>query len=158
MNKFLKPSSDWKQISIEDPLGLPGASICNVIKIIATLLDIKYVLLSDLSGPGTIIFENKLGSNTQVIEINDFLKKVVDVVQFDWGNFFLFKIYPEKWKTYVISKYEDAIIQTDTTVRAIDDTYIYIYTPYDEVVSLIEKKYSIETLKAGQPKDLDFPS
>lgn len=53
--------------------------------------------------------------------------------------------------------YPFVISQSDTTVRAVDDTYIYIYTPFEEIVKLLKDNFQIESEKDGLLEDLDYP-
>jgi len=76
----------WNLISIFDPLSLPGESIYKITNTILNLLKIEFVFLSDLSEDGT----NNLvmDGGIPVINIAQFLERVLLVKQFDWGDFF----------------------------------------------------------------------
>jgi len=143
-------------IVIYDLLSLPGQSVYNVINILLKLLNIQFVALSDLEGAGTAILARE--TQTSLIPINEFLKQVIFVEQFDWGDFFLFSAVPNSWQELEKKSYPELIALTETTLRAVDDTYIYMYTPYDEVVQLIKENYTIEEIKKGKLEDLDYPS
>jgi hypothetical protein len=92
------------------------------------------------------------------MDIKDLLKVLNDVEQFDWGDFFLFKEYPNQWNNPGEEPYPYVVAQSDTTVRAIDDTYIYIYTPYPEIVKAIQENYLLESIKSDTLDNLDYPS
>ena len=157
MNKNLeKKLNAWHMIVIYDLLSLPGQSVYNVINILLKLLNIQFVALSDLEGAGTAILARE--TQTSLIPINEFLKQVIFVEQFDWGDFFLFSAVPNSWQELEKKSYPELIALTETTLRAVDDTYIYMYTPYDEVVQLIKENYTIEEIKKGKLEDLDYPS
>lgn len=74
------------------------------------------------------------------------------------GRFFLFQKFPKHWENIdEIINYPDLIVQAGTTIRAVDDQYIYIYTKYIEVVNLIKDKYIVESIKTGSLSELDYP-
>ena len=152
-NKF-NFKTKWYLITIEDPAALPGNSILKVINHIKLVINFKYVILDRIDGAfisSLIEYENI------PIKINTLSNLLPEVVQFDWGDFFLFKKYPSNWNNFKNERYPFVISQSDTTVRAIDDTYIYIYTPFNEIVKIIEDNYEIESIKNGLLQDLDYP-
>ena len=131
-------NSKWYLITIEDPAFLPGISISNIIQLFLKNIEFKFVILNDLNGAG---ISSLLEIENEIIKIEDLLKIINQVIQFDWGDFFLFKEYPQNWKNLrKIPYYPNLVIQTDTTIRAVDDQYIYVYTPYDVIVNLQLKK------------------
>ena len=154
MNKTKLNNFDWTLITIVDPYCLPGKSIFNIMEIINYAIKFNFVILDDIHGA---VISNLKSIENKVIEMDEFLKIVVLVKQFDWGNFFLFKNYPEKWKNTPQMSYPELIIQTDTTVRAIDDGYIYIYTPNICIINTIKANYEIETFKSNSLEKLDYP-
>ena len=112
-------------------------------------------MLNDITGAGISALIEK--ENT-IIELPDLLTMLPDVVQFDWGDFFLFKDYPHNFKGHEkILDYPPSIVKTDSTIRAIDDTYIYTYTPYHEVVNKLKQNYEIDFIKEDSLENLDFP-
>jgi len=149
-----KKNSIWTLITITDPNGLPGKSIFDVILILRRFIEFKFVIIDDIIGATASILLDK--ENT-IMKTEDLLKIICDVTQFDWGDFFLFKKYPKNWINSKKIKYHDVISQTDTTIRAIDDGYIYIYTPFQEIVDVIKNNYEIESIKTGSLENLDYP-
>jgi len=79
----------------------------------------------------------------------DLLTLVKDVIQFDWCDFFLFKEFPENWKNSKKAPYSNIVVQSDTTIRLVDDTYIYIYTPILDIKDNICGFYNVESVKEG---------
>ena len=61
------------------------------------------------------------------------------------------------WDNHSDYNYPNLISQTDTTVRAVDDQYIYIYTPHEKVVNLIQEKHTVDSIKTGSLDELDYP-
>lgn len=150
-----KEMKEWLLITIYDPRALPGKTIYEIIVLLLKLLDIKFVFLSDLEGVG--VSNLIIKETTPLVEISVFLERIQLVDQFDWGDFFLLSSFPENLEVFEGTSYEDAISLTETTVRAVDDSYIYIYTPYYEVVELIEEKFQIEKIKKGTLDTLEYP-
>lgn len=144
----------WHQITIVDPNALPGKSIFDVIQHLLKLINFKFVVNNDIVGAGISFFKE---NENKVMDINTFLSNLFEVVQFDWGDFFLFKDYPENWINSKKDSYPFQISKTDTTVRAIDDTYIYVYTPYHDVVNVLKENYEIEIVKYDLLEKLDYP-
>lgn len=94
----------------------------------------KFDILNDIQGSskkgkGGLIGYLQEKEDT-VFQIDDLLKIICDVVQFDWGDFFLFKEYSKHWeKPEGVTLYPNLIVQTETTVRAVDNQYIYTFIP-----------------------------
>ena len=144
----------WNRISIIDPNGLPGKSIADAIKCIQRSMNFKFVIIDDIIGAKISVLLDK--ENT-IMEIKDLLEIINEVIQFDWGDFFLFQEYPKNWENFKGLSYPDLVRQTDTTVRAIDDTYIYVYTPFQEIVNILKENYQIESMKTDFLENLDYP-
>lgn len=149
-----KQSFNWTLITIADPKCLPGKSIFDVIQILLKAVNFKFVIIDDIIGARVSALVEK--ENT-IMTVDSLLNIICNVVQFDWGDFFLFKEYPENWISSKKLTYPDIIIQTNTTVRAIDDGYIYIYTPCEKIVKIIEENYKIESIKIDSINNLDYP-
>lgn len=151
----------WYLVTIDDPDFLLGKSIYNIIKLILTKIEFHYVILEYIDGSpksdhlGLITeLQKKMG---KVTDLNEIVESLSGVKQFDWGDFFLFREFPSQWDDPKGALYPHVIAQADTTVRAVDNQYIYIYTPYEEIVELIKSNYEIESLKVGSLNDLDYP-
>lgn len=150
-----KLKSSWKLITIDDPLFLPGKSIYDVIKLILKKVDLKFVVISEVYGCG---ISSLLEVEYEIIKIDQLLKVICEVKQFDWCDFYLFLQYPKDWfQPTGITDYPFLIQQTYLTIRAVDDQYIYIYTTSEEIARLINKSYLIESLKTDQLENLEFP-
>ncbi|MBA3603240.1 MAG: hypothetical protein H0W50_06295 [Parachlamydiaceae bacterium] len=147
----------WHQIIIDDPACLPGKIIYDVIQVLLCKIEFKYVVLDDIEGAAQKgLIPILRGMENSVLELDEFMSIVREVQQFDFGDFFLFKEYPKKWSNG--TSYPHAIAQTDTTVRAIDDQYVYIYTPYQEIVDVITStEYKIESIKTDTLEKLEYP-
>lgn len=153
--------SDWCLITIDDPRFLEGRSVFDFIKLLTGVIHFKFVVFNDFEAStirGRRNWETVLALQNQVIQINDFLEILPDINQFDWCDLYLFKEYPQNWKNdKEIPDYPNLIIQTDTTVRLVDDQYFYIYSNKQEVIDYIKENFIIEIIKYGALIDLDYP-
>lgn len=145
----------WNLIIVIDPEGLPGKTLISVLDLIQSIVCFKYVVLHDINGAYVAPLVKQEG---KIIEIQTISHIIRNVKQFDWGDFFLFKEYPKNWdKIEKYFDYPNYIIKSDTTIRAIDDTYVYIYTPYPELIGSIKNHFIVETVKTDRLENLDYP-
>jgi hypothetical protein len=149
----------WNLITIDDPAFLSGKSICEIMQLLLQTTKFKFVILNDIEGSGKDWLISTLQkTKNAIVSMEDFLKILYDIKQFDWGDFFLFKEYPQNWKnTNEEIYYPNLINQTDTTIRAVDNQYIYIYTPDKEIFNVIKENYRIESIKTDFLENLDYP-
>jgi len=144
----------WCLITIEDPNFLPGKSIQEVVKLFLDKIEFKFATFDYIDGALTGELEEK---ESTILTVTDLMEKLLHVEQFVWGNFFLFKESPETWVAQKYIDYPLVIAQTDTTIRAVDGQYIYIYTPYQELVDLLKTNYVIESITEGPLNTLQYP-
>lgn len=149
----------WYLITIDIPDMINGDGIFTFINLFLKIFEFRYIIICDIYGAPK---PNHLGLITyfqyqelKIIPLKKFLEDVQGVKLFDWGDFFLFKNYPKNWVNH--DSYPDVIKQTDTTIRAVDDQYIYIYTPHQEIISLMQDNFTIESLKFDILENLDYP-
>lgn len=154
----LEKNISWHQIIIEDDKALPGISIKSLLEHILRTVNFKYVILNDIEGAandGLILsLQEKEGI---IIDMYEILKVLPAIIQFDWGDFFLFESYPKNWDSSNLKLYPPMITQTNTTVRAVDDTYMYVYTPYTDVLNVLKENYEIESIRTDSLDNLDYP-
>ena len=153
----LSDTDKWSLIIIKDPKLLPGTSILNVLKDILTVNAFKFAAFNDIYGALISSFVEIEGD---VIEIDKLLELLPEVKQFDWGNFLLFNEYPKNWPIYKDALFPSLFRITDSTIRAVDDEYIYIYTPKQEIVDHIKslsEKYNIESIDVDLLGNLPYP-
>jgi hypothetical protein len=158
MNNTLNHAPKWTLITLEDSEFLPGKNIVNIIQLISHVLNFNFIILDYIYGAANngLILSLQEKRNT-ILKLEDVLKDISRVTQFDWGDFFLFKEYPKHWNNPKGEQYPYVLSQTDTTIRAIDDQYIYVYTPFEEVINLVKKNYQIESIKTDFLENLDYP-
>ncbi|CDR34678.1 hypothetical protein [Criblamydia sequanensis] len=53
--------------------------------------------------------------------------------------------------------YPYVISQSNTTLRAVDNQYFYVYTPYNQLVDALKANYTIEEIRKGTLDQLDYP-
>ncbi len=158
MNSSLIPEEKWTLVTIDDPAFLPGKSIYDVIQLLLKVIPFKYVIINEIYGVTKAIADLEKKENT-IMEIKELMDDLCKVRQFDWGDFFLFKDYPSDWweRSKDLIDYPNLVVQSDTTIRAVDDQYIYIYTPLQEVIKTIRENYVIESIKTDSLDKLDYP-
>lgn len=126
----------WYQVIVQDPNALSGSSIYSFLKTILTFEPSTLVAIDDIEGAGI----SDLKSINNIIEVDILLEAIKHVVQLDWGDFFF--IDNKKDIADLKKSYPDIIISTKFTVRAVDDTYFYLYTQNKYLVDGIKLKYN----------------
>jgi hypothetical protein len=156
----LKEDCKWTLIVIDDPLFLPGRSVVRLLEVITQVMSFHYVVLNDIVGraPNGIMLEYE-NLEDETLEFDaKFTDKLSQVIQFEWGDFFLFENPPaEEWSVLLSAHYPTIIKDTDTTIRTIDNQYLYVYTPYEEIVKAVRNEYAIESIKTDSLANLEYP-
>ena len=157
MTHSSKKNQIWYLVIINDaPRFLPGRSIVDMIKFLQKNMGCKFIATRDLQGSG-ISSLLEVEGDVIPIDSSSVIEKIDQVIQFDWGDFFLFNKVPNKWVCDEYENYPLVIAKTDSTIRAVDDQYIYIYTPSNQVVDEIQKNYLIESVKMDFLSNLEYP-
>ncbi len=158
MVSIINQKNNWYLITVDDPHFLSGKSLYELTRIVTKVVKFRFVILDYIHGSGKdwLIYTLQNHQN-KIYTMEEFLQLLLDVKQFDWGDFFLFKEYPNHWNNPKGELYPYVISQSDTTIRAVDDQYIYVYTPYFEIVELIKENYVIESIKIDLLDNLDYP-
>ena len=148
----------WYLVTVDDPHFLPGQSIYKLIELLLSKVLYKFVILFDIEGAGNdgLIYSFQQQENA-VIGLNEFLKKLSHIIQFDWGDFYLFEEYPSHWLNTNREYYYNRMGLTYTTIRAVDGQYIYVYTRKQEIVELITSNYITESVKTNFLNRLEYP-
>lgn len=142
----------WYLAIIKDSQDLSGKSIFKVLNIIQQTIGVEYVILNDINGAGIAELAKK---ENIPIRFANLIIDIEKVVQFDWGDFFLFKNFPNQWDNK--KSYPKLVLESDTTIRAVDDTYIYIYTQHKEILNALSQSYPIESISFDFIENLEFP-
>lgn len=148
---------NWTLITIDDPDFLSGNSLFQLIQLMLFATQFKFVIIYEIYGNTEAIANLEKKENT-IMKIEDLLKDIRNVKQFDWGDFFLFRECPEKWEILErMPSYPDLIIQANTTLRAVDDQYMYIYTKDKNIINVIKENYKIESITIDNLENLPHP-
>lgn len=146
----------WYQLVISTEA--TSNNLAKIMKMIVDHLKLNFIILNDIQGTGENWLIHILQNHEDhPLRIKDFMSMLNDVHRFEWGDFFLFQSYPENWDSPERCDYSFLINQTDTTLRAIDQGYIYIYTPDELIVQMIKENYDIESFKIDSLDRLDYP-
>lgn len=157
LDKKPNKNSNWYLVTVDDtPKLLPGKSIIDVLQLLSSIVKFNFVITDEVEGLGREIC-NLQDKRNSIIEFDEIFQLICDINQFEWGDFFLFKEYPKNWSNSKGELYPSIIAKSDTTVRAIDNQYIYIYTPYQELVEALKNTYIVEGVKVGSLDILDYP-
>jgi len=148
----------WYLITIEDkPPRLSGETFFNMLKLFQETEQIKFVTFeyADVLGKDTVSFFHE---NTNIIYTIEFMLELAgNIEHLEWGDFYLFKEYPNDWDNHKGWDYPDIVALTDTTFRAIDDCYMDIYTQSKQLVYAIKSRFEIKSEKLDLLENLDFP-
>lgn len=116
-------------LSIYEIIATPpeGATGDNLLRILAAL-DVSSrtsdVIVADVECNGDRSWIQPSPFRTSVQRLFEYAARVG---QFDWGTFFFFR---ETTQTDIArSSFQSLFLQADITVRAVDDTYFYVYSP-----------------------------
>lgn len=151
-------NNKWNFLIIKDPHFLTGKSVLSLFETVTQIVNFEYIVINDINGSGKDWLISSLqDKENSIMPISDFLKTLPDINQFDWGDFFLFREYPEKWNNPHDYNYSTLVEQSDTTIRAVDNQYFYIYTPYQEIKEVLGQKLLIESEKIDLLEKLDYP-
>ena len=152
-------TSNWYLVTIDDaPRFLPGKSFIDILQLLSSICKFNFIITDCIDGSGKDwIISNLQDKNNTVFKFDEILQLLCDIKQLDWGDFFLFKEYPQNWTNSKEELYPFVVSQSDTTIRAVDNQYIYIYTPYPEIVEILKNTYVVEEIKIGPLNTLDYP-
>jgi hypothetical protein len=148
----------WHHFTITDSSFGAGATVRSMLMHLQSVVPLRYIVLDDIIGhgvPGLILsFQEMEGETLSLGE--EFFGSLTNA-GFEWANFCLFKEAPKGFNCGRGISYPNLIKQTDTTVRVIDNNYLYVYTPYLEVADLIRKNYVIESYQYASLDKYVYP-
>ncbi|MBC6419039.1 MAG: hypothetical protein GDA44_09755 [Prochloron sp. SP5CPC1] len=151
MNTQLKDI--WLEIIIEDDSSLSGKFVASFMKEVTIFLSLKFVVLDYLSGSNIAKINSYHISRIELLE--PLIQEISKVGQFEWCDFFFFRkggFIPSENEQY------DKIIPcTDLTVRAVDQSYLYVYTINQRLLELIKSKYDAVTVNQDKLCNFIFP-
>lgn len=153
MSTVKQHESFWYEVVIPDPSNLSGQFVASIIVFVASLLGIKNIVLDDLSGANISQLSERHSS--KVVELKDVIYLIRNAVQFDWGNFLLFAeigFVPDKAQYY-----PEFIAKTTVTLRAVDDSDMYVYTQSEKLVKEIKARYKGVSVSKGELDSFVYP-
>jgi hypothetical protein len=154
----MQVAEKWTLAILDDPDELTGRSVVEVIALMQRAAGFRYVIVDGLEGagvPGVIADLNE--RIDEPMKIEELVKIFKGVRSVEWGDFFLFKEYPNGWEDDGEEPYESVIARTDTTVRAVDGRYLYVYTFLPEIEQAVSKNYTLESRTCDCLEDLPHP-
>lgn len=159
MSQNFHNESYWYLMTIDDaPNSLPGKSFYEIFKIFLLVENIKFVILDRMQVAGEFDLISTLHEEKDhVFELTTILEKICDIIQVDWGDFYLFKEYPYNWNNPNGEGYPYVVAQSHITLRAVDDQYMYIYTQNKKIVDIVKSNYLVELIKHDLLENLDYP-
>ena len=149
----MKKNRKWNEncylITIEDPEFLLAKIIKDVLNHMLEVIDFKYIVFADVfcCSPIPNAVHNMIEQEGEIQLLKNFVKNLDNYESFESGDFYLFLENPFNLSAEMRPGY--LMYQAETTITALDDHYIYIYTLYPQIVAQIQKKYSIESLSVG---------
>ncbi|MGK5595738.1 MAG: hypothetical protein ACSNEK_10340 [Parachlamydiaceae bacterium] len=157
----MQGKTQWHLITMYPQGGSTGDNLLKIITLIKQSMAFKFVILGDINGAPkkqgeTIVFQLHKREN-EVLPLEKVLQVLPEVGRFDWGDFYLFEKEPLEWIRDHQLTYPEIISQSDTTVRAIDDTYIYVYTPHESIVQVLQACQGLESITTDKLENLSFP-
>lgn len=151
----MKKNDLWYLMTYLDPAALPGQTFLDLFNCISSEVKVKFVIIQDVDGAGVY---NILSKQNQIISIEELLRILPEVKQFDWATFFLFVKYPSNWRDEGLNTpYPELVQQTDITVRAIDDTYVDVITKDHKLIQRLKKKYTPKYFTFGSLDSFTYP-
>lgn len=159
IDKKTYTTSNWYLVIVDDaPKFLPGKSFINILQLLSPIGKFSFVITDCIEGSGKDwVISNLQHKKNTVFKFDEILQLLCDIKQLDWGDFFLFKECPKNWTNSKGVLYPFVVKQSDTTIRAVDSQYLYIYTPYIEIVEVLKNTYNVEEIKTGSLETLDYP-
>jgi hypothetical protein len=148
-------SNNWVQIVIEDP-PLSGESLVRLLQIVLGSSKITTVVVCNVEGAGIDSLRQEY-DQVPHMSIDRFVESASSAKQFDWGDFYLCDSEENALAIACDEKPHGNLTKAAGLIRAVDDTYFYIYTPSDALRFLIGPPLSIQEVKISGFDDLDFP-
>ncbi|MGK5595743.1 MAG: hypothetical protein ACSNEK_10365 [Parachlamydiaceae bacterium] len=162
----MKTNLKWHLLVLEIADELTGDALLHVLNLLMQIENYQYAILNDMfgapkKGRGPTVFHLQTLQN-QILPIEKILKALPNIQQLEWGDFFFFEHYPNNWPGVEQGSYYPPLIKESvTTLRVVDQTYIYIYTTSLNVIKLIQEDnspdYIIESIETDVLENLSYP-
>ena len=149
--------TDWTQIEIRDETALAGSSASRLVNILAHVLPVKYVIVGRAEGAGPDFAKIFKSEGFAPFSLDEFIRNAEVVTQFDWADFYLVREHDQLAGLGPMSPYPDLLAQALAIVRAVDDTYFYVYVRDETAADAVIAAYPHSLRKRGTIEDLEFP-
>lgn len=148
----------FHEIEFEVSDVLSGELVGEVVDTIAAVVACCGVAVARAEGAGPRFARVFGGAELRIFSLDEFRALVVDVQQFDWGDFYLLNHADALSEIESAAAYAVLIPRAVATVRAVDDTYIYVYARDSRVADEVVSKFPGCTRRTANLEDLTFPS
>jgi len=145
----------WHQIEITDPTALSGPSLSRLIGLLVRELPVKHIVVNRAEGSAPRFAD--LFSDMMELDPADLVDRASQVTQFDWGDFFLIEGSDALATCGPNSGYREILPRTLAAVRAVDDTYFYVYTPDSKAAAAVRRTYPDAKHSMRVMDALEFP-
>ncbi len=150
----------WHLVILKPEGGSTGGAVLKVMQLVLSIMKFKFVIMDDIVGltKDDLITRMQKQQHTPIY-LKDLLEILDQVILFDWADFFLFEEPPSQWRGEEDILYPPLVAETDTIIRAVDNTYIYVYTPYQTIVDKLvhDVNVDIESIVTDNLENLSFP-
>lgn len=146
------------QFVVEDESELSGDSLREILTAILEVLGPMIIRVGDIEGAGKGITRLRTAeSREQVLTSREVINIADEVVQIDWGDFFFFDSQRAAKTLPLEEKYSVAALRARLLLRAVDDSYYYLYGREERLLTHLRRIYPAGKLKRGDLDDFDFP-
>lgn len=148
-------TNEYRQIIIEDPECISGKSLSRLLGLLSINIAARYVVVDSVTSTSNDEILKQYDYTT--LPVDELLSILDSITQIEWGDFYLYKT-KEKADLYVAGlSYNEKIASCAALVRAIDNTYFYIYIKENVNVDGINLEYKINDQKILETGKLEFP-
>jgi hypothetical protein len=119
--------------------GSTGQNLIKVLNSLNALSRLPAVVVADVECNGDRSWVQKVPFTTTTLEVIDYAGSVG---QFDWATFFFFPRPPSD--NTENQQYNVLFAAAEMVVRAVDDTYFYVYSPVEDDSSRLGQFFTVE--------------
>ena len=147
----------WYQVVIEDPEWCTGPSFARYIQSVQSFITFdKGVLLSEEDWMNEIILLERKPDNL-IIDISLMITRLQLISQIEWATVLLFDSEEQAKLIAPTDTLVSAIKKATICLRAVDNTYIYIYSFLPDLMTELQNRGVVKEIKTGPIESLDFP-
>jgi hypothetical protein len=133
------------EIIVSPDGGSTGQGLVKVIDCLELLLRLPAVVVGDVecNGDRSWVQRPPFCSTTQNV-----VDTARSIAQFDWATFFFFPHPPSEG--VVTYQFEDLFAHAELVIRAVDDTYFYVYSAHQDDAYRLSKLFPVEFQRKGK--------